>query len=118
MSDNGVEVLESARAFIRREAAAIDQLAHSLEGSLDVVNRVLATTGKVVTTGTGTSGIADDLHGLEAVGRFAGTVPVGVDGGVTGAVAALAVSRGAGYIVSGRGLFFSPHESHPYQRED
>ncbi|TFB75395.1 hypothetical protein E3O06_06125 [Cryobacterium glaciale] len=61
---------------------------------------------------------AADLHGLEAVGRFAGTLPVGVDGGVTGAVAALAVWRGAGYIVSGRGLFFSPHESHPYQRED
>ncbi|TFB75393.1 SIS domain-containing protein [Cryobacterium glaciale] len=59
MSNNGVEVLESARAFIRREAAAIDQLAHSLDGSfLDVVHRVLATTGKVVTTGAGTSGIA------------------------------------------------------------
>ena len=61
---------------------------------------------------------AADPQGLDAVGRFAGILPVGVDGGVTSAVAASAVSRGASYIVSGRDLFFSPHESNPYQRED
>ncbi|GAB3618469.1 hypothetical protein GCM10027416_30260 [Okibacterium endophyticum] len=69
MSSKGAEALASAQAFIRREALAVGHLADLLDGSfVDTVDRVLLTTGKVITTGAGTSGImAERLAHLLAV---------------------------------------------------
>ncbi|RYZ29972.1 MAG: SIS domain-containing protein, partial [Propionibacteriaceae bacterium] len=61
--------LSDARELVRREAQALAGLAEQLDASfVQVVETVLATTGKVVTTGTGTSGImAERLAHLLAV---------------------------------------------------
>ena len=62
-------IINSARQVIRREAAAIANLADQIHDNFaSLVERVLATHGKVVTTGTGTSGImAERLAHLLAV---------------------------------------------------
>ena len=62
-------ILNAARDVIRREATALANLVHQVDQSTaDVVRLILATTGKVITTGTGTSGImAERLAHLLAV---------------------------------------------------
>jgi D-arabinose 5-phosphate isomerase GutQ len=58
MSSAAADVLDVARAFILGEAEAVRNLADQLDDSfLDCVRRIHATTGKVVTTGAGTSGL-------------------------------------------------------------
>lgn len=146
MSDNGVEVLESARAFIRREAAAVHHLAecldqsffdvgqqaHPVDESGDIVH-FLRAPGVVFTVSpipvTDRSNAVDDViapgstasasfDGRAVVARFERMLPVGVDGGVTSVVAGSTRSLGAEHIVCGRAVFFSPDESRPFQRED
>jgi D-arabinose 5-phosphate isomerase GutQ len=62
-------ILNAARAVIQREAIALANLVDQVDQSTaDVVRLILATTGKVITTGTGTSGImAERLAHLLAV---------------------------------------------------
>jgi arabinose-5-phosphate isomerase len=62
-------ILDTARDVIQREATAVANLVHQVDQrTADVVRLVLATTGKVITTGTGTSGImAERLAHLLAV---------------------------------------------------
>lgn len=58
MSSNRAVVLEAARDFVRKEADALGSLIDQLDDSfLDTVDTILDTTGKVITTGSGTSGI-------------------------------------------------------------
>lgn len=66
---DGPAILAAAREQVRREAQALAGLADQLDATfVQVVERVLATTGKVVTTGTGTSGMmAERLAHLLAV---------------------------------------------------
>ena len=45
-----------------------------------------------------------DLGQLDKITALAGRIPVGVDGGVTGAIAHQCHDRGAGYLISGRDL--------------
>jgi D-arabinose 5-phosphate isomerase GutQ len=63
------EIVDTARLLIRREASAIAGLVDQIgEQFVSVVKLILATPGKVVTTGTGTSGImAERLAHLLAV---------------------------------------------------
>lgn len=62
-------ILDTARDVIQREATAVANLVDQVDQrTADVVLLILATTGKVVTTGTGTSGImAERLAHLLAV---------------------------------------------------
>ncbi|MEW9870704.1 hypothetical protein [Arthrobacter sp. HS15c] len=53
---------------------------------------------------SGTKNVADRSQ-LRKVVRLAGTTPVGIDGGVTAAVAAEGLLAGADVIISGRALF-------------
>jgi len=50
------DLVAAARAFVLAEAAAVGALADHLDGLPAVIDLVAATTGKVVTTGAGTSG--------------------------------------------------------------
>src|SRR6187200_3589650 len=63
------EIVDTARLLIQREASAIAGLVAQIdEQFVSVVKLILATPGKVVTTGTGTSGImAERLAHLLAV---------------------------------------------------
>ncbi|WP_285727600.1 KpsF/GutQ family sugar-phosphate isomerase [Psychromicrobium xiongbiense] len=63
------ELLSAAREFIRREAQALTNLPEQLDGSFArAVTAILCLHGKVITTGTGTSGImAERLAHLLAV---------------------------------------------------
>lgn len=68
-----------ARALLLREAAAIRGLADQLDPAFPaVVERVAATTGKVVTTGAGTSGLVAErlAHLLSVCGTPAFFLPV------------------------------------------
>lgn len=74
MASDGVKVdvhsvVATARGVVRREAAAVAGLADQIDESfVRVVTAVLATAGKVITTGAGTSGImAERLAHLLAV---------------------------------------------------
>lgn len=60
---------------------------------------------------------AADVSRLEAVEALSGRLPVGVDGGVTDAVALLARSAGADYLVSGRALLVRGPRSTITERE-
>jgi D-arabinose 5-phosphate isomerase GutQ len=62
-------ILNAAREVIQREATALTNLVDQVDHSTaDVVGLILATPGKVITTGTGTSGImAERLAHLLAV---------------------------------------------------
>ncbi|SEB61985.1 arabinose-5-phosphate isomerase [Paramicrobacterium humi] len=58
MANNEDGIVRLAREFIDREARALANLASLIDESfVDIVERVLATPGKVITTGAGTSGI-------------------------------------------------------------
>lgn len=58
MSTPAADILEHARASIRREAQALANLADQIGPDfVDVTREVLDCTGKIVTTGAGTSGI-------------------------------------------------------------
>ncbi|MBK0417446.1 SIS domain-containing protein [Leucobacter sp. CSA1] len=69
MSARREEIVENARECIRREARALAHLAETIDDDFaDVVAEVSACSGKVVTTGAGTSGImAERLAHLLAV---------------------------------------------------
>lgn len=69
MSSKEADVLGAARAFILKEAEAVSNLAAQLDHTFyEAIRRIQAITGKVVTTGAGTSGIiAERLAHLLAV---------------------------------------------------
>lgn len=70
--------LAFARDNVRREARALENLVGQLdEGFIEVVEQVLACTGKVITTGSGTSGIIAErlAHLLQVSGTQAFYLP-------------------------------------------
>ncbi|MEO5316260.1 SIS domain-containing protein [Pseudarthrobacter sp. CC12] len=62
-------IVDAARAAIRREAKAVEGLASQIDHEfVEIVHQILDLTGKIITTGTGTSGImAERLAHLLAV---------------------------------------------------
>lgn len=78
VSNKDVEGLAAAREFVRREAEAVGNLADQLDETFTAtVHRLIATRGKVVTTGAGTSGIIAErlAHLLSASGTPAFYLP-------------------------------------------
>lgn len=78
MDVDGGSVMGLARALVLREAAAVRGLADQLDDAFAaVVERVAATTGKVVTTGAGTSGLVAErlAHLLSVCGTPAFFLP-------------------------------------------
>lgn len=94
--------LRGAREIVRREAKAVAGLANQIDESfVRVVEAVLATSGKVVTTGTGTSGIMAErfAHLLAVSGTPAFYLPCldalhGGMGAVTPGDLVIALSKG------------------------
>lgn len=101
MSTGDAELAELASAVLSRESNALAALVASVEtGIVDVARRVLATFGKVVTTGSGTSGIMAErlAHLLSVCGTPAVYLPTmdalhGGMGAVTASDLVLAVSK-------------------------
>ena len=95
-------VLEAARQVIQREAAALAALAGQIDDDFaDLVQRVLDTPGKVITTGTGTSGIMAErlAHLLTVSGTPAFYLPCltalhGGMGAITSTDLVIAFSKG------------------------
>ncbi|MEU6608359.1 SIS domain-containing protein [Streptomyces shenzhenensis] len=95
-------MLDAARDLIRREARALANLADQIDRSTaDVVSLILASGGKVITTGTGTSGIMAErlAHLLAVTGTPAFYLPCldalhGGMGSVTPADLVIALSKG------------------------
>jgi arabinose-5-phosphate isomerase len=101
MSTGDAELAELASAVLSRESNALAALVASVEsGIVDVARRVLATPGKVVTTGSGTSGIMAErlAHLLSVCGTPAVYLPTmdalhGGMGAVTASDLVLAISK-------------------------
>jgi arabinose-5-phosphate isomerase len=101
MSTGDAELAELASAVLSRESNALAALVASVEsGIVDVARRALATAGKVVTTGSGTSGIMAErlAHLLSVCGTPAVYLPTmdalhGGMGAVTASDLVLAVSK-------------------------
>jgi arabinose-5-phosphate isomerase len=68
-STRGAIIVDAARAAIRREAKAVEGLADQIDHEfVEIVHQILDLPGKIITTGTGTSGImAERLAHLLAV---------------------------------------------------
>ncbi|WP_083298218.1 SIS domain-containing protein [Mycolicibacterium grossiae] len=78
MATDDAALTTLAGAVLAREAAAVARLAGSVEVSVvEVARRMIATTGKVVTTGSGTSGIMAErlAHLLSVCGTPAVYLP-------------------------------------------
>ncbi|WP_029113082.1 SIS domain-containing protein [Mycobacterium sp. URHB0044] len=101
MSTGDAELAELASSVLSRESNALAALVANVEsGIVDVARRVLATSGKVVTTGSGTSGIMAErlAHLLSVCGTPAVYLPTmdalhGGMGAVTASDLVLAISK-------------------------
>jgi arabinose-5-phosphate isomerase len=104
MSIDDTELATLAGAVLSRESAAVSALVSTVEtGVVAVARRMVAISGKVVTTGSGTSGIMAErlAHLLSVCGTPAVYLPSmdalhGGMGAVTGADLVLAISK-SGY---------------------
>ena len=101
MSDNGDGLADLAGAVLAREAAALAALVGAVETSaVSVARQMLAITGKVVTTGSGTSGIMAErlAHLLSVCGTPAVYLPSmdalhGGMGAITASDLVIAISK-------------------------
>jgi len=101
MSIDDAELTALARAVVSREAAAVAALVGTVEtGVVVTARRMLAISGKVVTTGSGTSGIIAErlAHLLAVCGTPAVYLPAmdalhGGMGAITGSDLVLAISK-------------------------